>query len=133
MGERLLKDYGNVKTGFISQDGKHYKHTQGDFSDAIERVGQLRQTINEQKSRNGYHHIGSVPLPILEDWLNQHNYTMHEFAINAGGEKGKTDINGPGVKDKFLKYFLSRDFSKLHNGHVTTKTHDRGMIYTGGK
>ena len=137
--ERLLKDYGNTVTGFMTEDGKHYKTVHSDFSDVIDHVSNMREKVNEAPratNRNGYKHIGTVPLPILEKWLQDHNYSMHEFAINAGGEKGKTDIGGPGVKDKFLKFFLSRDFSKLHNQHVTTRAESNfsaGGIYLGDK
>jgi hypothetical protein len=117
--ERILKNYGNTVTGFKTEDGKHYRTTHGDYTDVIEHVRHMDQKVNEAPkatNRNGYKHIGTIPVPILEDWLIRHNYSMHEFAINAGGEKGKTNpYGGGGVKDKFLKFFLSKDFSKLHN------------------
>ena len=117
--ERILKDYGNTVTGFKSEDGKHYRTTHSDFSDVVEHVKNMNEQVNgasRATNRQGYKHIGTIPLPILEQWLFERNYTMHEFAINAGGEKGKTDpYGGGGVKDKFLKYFLSSDFNKLHN------------------
>ena len=116
--EKVLKTYENMWTGFKSEDGKHYKTTHADFSGVIKHVENMKELVNEsQVARNkGYQHIGTIPMALLEDWLVKHNYTMHEFAINAGGEKGKTDpYHGSGVKDKFLKYFLSRDFNKLHN------------------
>ena len=132
--EKLLKHYGNTWTGFKSEDGKHYKTVHSDFTDVIERKNLIADA--QARSKSGYEHVASIPLPILEAWLIEHNFTMHEFSINAGGDKNKTDITKSGVKDQFLKYFMSRDFSKLHNKHVTTKQ-DRGFsaggIYLGDK
>ena len=116
--EKFLKGYGNMWTGFKTEDGEHYKTTHADFSGIIDHVKHMNETVNESATarRKGYQHIGTIPLPLLEQWLIEHGYTMHEFAINAGGEKNKTNPHGGGgVKDKFLKYFLSRDFAKLHN------------------
>lgn len=118
MSEKLLKNYGDMWRGFKTEDGKHYKTTHADFSNVIRHVEDMNELVNESSvaRRKGYKHVGTIPMALLEDWLIKHNYTMHEFAINAGGEKGKSNpYGGTGVKDKFLKYFLSRDFNKLHN------------------
>ncbi len=134
MSEKFLKHYGNTWTGFASEDGKHYKTTHSNFQDIIDR----REKIAEAQAgkRDGLQHIASIPLPILEDWLIKHGYTMHDFSINAGGDKNHPDMTKSGVKDQFLKYFMSRDFSKFHSQHVTTKR-DRGFsaggIYLGDK
>lgn len=116
--ERLIKNHGNLWTGFKTEDNKHYKTTHADFSGIIKHVEDMDERVNENAAMKakGYQHVGTIPMALLEDWLIKHNYTMHEFAINAGGEKNKTNPHGGGgVKDKFLKYFLSRDFNKLHN------------------
>lgn len=119
MSEKLIKNYGNgTWRGFKSEDGKHYKTTHADLSDVVEHARYLNEAVNENTTmkKKGYQHVGSIPMVLLEDWLIKHNYTMHQFAINEGGEKNKTNPHGGGgVKDKFLKYFLSRDFNKLHN------------------
>lgn len=118
MSEKLIKNYGDTWTGFKSEDGKHYKTTHSDFSNVIQHVKNMDELVNESTAakRKGYQHVGTIPMALLEDWLLKHNYTMHDFAVNAGGEKGKTNPHGGGgVKDKFLKYFLSKDFAKLHN------------------
>ena len=117
MSEKLLKRYENMWTGFKTEDGKHYKTTHADFSGVIEHVKNMDELVN-QSSRakmKGYQHVGTIPMALLEDWLKKHGHTMHEFAINAGGERKSNPYGGGGVKDKFLKYFLSRDFNKLHN------------------
>jgi hypothetical protein len=118
MSEKLIKNYGDTWKGFKTEDGKHYKTTHSDFSNIIQHVKNMDEAVNESSAakRKGYQHVGTIPMALLEDWLIKHNYTMHDFAINAGGEKCKTNPHGGGgVKDKFLKYFLSRDFAKLHN------------------
>lgn len=135
--KRFLKQHDEATiSAFMAEDGRHYRATRTDMDPIIDRVKYLNEKVNEAPrsgNRNGYHYIGSVPRTFIDDWLRKHNYTWAEFAVNAGGEKGKTDVNGPGVKDQFMKYYLSRDFAKLHTGHVTSKASDTGMIYTGGK
>lgn len=118
-----------------SEDGKHYRHFSQDLRPVMDRVTYLNEKVNgatRAENRNGYHYLGSVPITVITDWLEQHNYTLNEFATNAGGDRRRTDPTGPGVKDKFLRYFMSRDFSKLHTQHVTTKRPDSGLIYLGG-
>ena len=117
--EKFLKGYGD-KTwrGFKTEDGKHYKTTHADFSNVMDHVKYMDQAVNESTvmKKKGYQHVGTIPMVLLEDWLIKHGYTMHQFAINEGGDKNKTNPHGgSGVKDQFLKYFLSRDFNKLHN------------------
>lgn len=118
MSEKFVKGYGDAWKGFKSEDGKHYRTSHADFSNIIEHNRYLNEAVNESTvmKKKGYQHIGSIPTVLLEDWLTKNGYTMHDFAINAGGDKDKSNpYGGGGVKDKFLKYFLSRDFNKLHN------------------
>lgn len=125
---------GELTKNVISEDGKHYRHFSMDMDPVMDRVKYLNEKVNEAPragNRQGYHYLGSVPLTMITDWLDKHGYTMHDFSVNAGGEKGKTNPNGSGVKDKFMKYFMSRDFAKLHTQHVSTKRSDSGLIYTG--
>ena len=64
-------------------------------------------------------------MPVLKDWLTRNNYTMNQWATNAGGRKddGTDDFyrKDKGVKSRFMRYFKGREFSKLHNDHVTTR------------
>ena len=134
--ERSLGGWGGTRKSFISEDGKHYRKYSTNMDPIMDRVAYLNEKVNGASrvtNKQGYHYMGSVPITFITDWLNKHGYTFHDFAINAGGEKGRTDPNGPGVKDKFMKYFMSRDFSKLHTHHVSSKQSDNGFIYTGGK
>lgn len=66
-------------------------------------------------------YVGSVPPSILIKWLEDHNYTMDQWARNDGGSPYDKRVDGPGVYDKFLKFFLTRDFAKLHTQHSTTR------------
>lgn len=65
---------------------------------------------------------------MLVDWLKKHGYTMHEWATNAGGDPYNYRVGGPGVKDKFATHFLSRDYSKLHNQHTTTRRESNRVV-----
>lgn len=137
--KRVIKNDGEVTKGFVSEDGAHYRTYSQDMEPIIDRVKYLNEKVNgadRSTNRAGMKYLGSIPRVMLEDWLTKHNYTMHDFAINAGGEKGKTDPNGGGVKDKFIKYFMSREFSKLHTQHTTSSVEGNmsgGGIYLGPK
>lgn len=92
----------------------------------VSRIRQLHDLATRASNPNGWMHIGSIPEVVLIDWLNKHNYTMDMFARNDGGEYNRDGdpqfhLKDSGVKSEFLRYFLSREFSKLHNQHVTTK------------
>jgi hypothetical protein len=112
----IYKDGGVVKT-FASEDGAHYRHYRQDIDPIIERVKYNRDIAtdsNKLANPNGWRHEGTVPMTMLVDWLHKHGYTIDEFA-----RADRNDKYGP--KYKFLKYFKSRDFAKLHNDHVTTR------------
>jgi len=131
---KILFNRNGLKKTFISEGGNNYRHFSQDMDPVMDRVKYLNEKVNgatRAENRSGYQYLGSVPVTMITDWLEKHNYTLNDFAINAGGQKGKTDPTGPGVKDKFMKYFLSRDFAKLHTTHATNKVSDRGIIYTG--
>ena len=131
--EKLLSKMGGTTKSFLSEDGNHYRHFRTDMDPVVEHVKYMNEKVNEAtraENKQGYHYIGSVPITMIDDWLRSHGYDWNDFATNAGGEKGKTDPQGPGVKDQFMRYFLSRDFAKLHTQHATTKK-DSGLIFTG--
>lgn len=127
--KRLTKAVGDYARGLVSQDGAHFRTQHQELGPAIKRVAEIRELQARQtRATNPYgrQFIGSIPAVILTDWLKKHGYTLHQFAVNAGGNKNsgndpqffRTD---PGVKSQFLRYFLSRDFSKLHTQHGTTR------------
>ena len=115
----------DIQQVFASEDGKHYRGYRQDLDPVIRKVEHLRQKVNEaprSENPNQWKHVGSIPMTVLVDWLMKNKFTIDQFARNDGGIKGKTyPESTSGVKDKFLKYFLSREFSKLHNSHITTK------------
>lgn len=123
---------GDYARTFSSEDGRHYRGHHQELGPAIRRVQHIRH-MHEHATRasnpNGWQHIGSIPPAVLVDWLNKHGYKIDEWARNDGGDPYKTDPHsGGGVKDKFLKYYLSRDFAKLHNRHVTTKAESSQIV-----
>jgi hypothetical protein len=114
---RPIYKKGEVSKSFASEDGRHYRHFRQDIDPIIERVQHNRDIAKNStkfSNPNGWQHKGTVPMTVLLDWLQKHGYTFDEFA-----RADRNDVYGP--KHKFLKYFTSRDFSKLHNEHVTTK------------
>jgi hypothetical protein len=129
--ERFIKGAADYGRSFVSEDGVHYRREHQNLDASIEHVRKIRDKhdyATRQSNPNGWQHIGSVPQVVLIDWLNKHGYTMDEFARNDGGTRcaagmdpvAHATLDG-GVRSEFLRYFLSRDFSKLHNQHVTTK------------
>jgi hypothetical protein len=76
----------------------------------VQKVRDMHSYATKSSNPNEWRHVGSVPIAIIVDWNRRNGYTFSQWARNEDG-----------AKDKFLKYFLSRDFSKLHNMHITTK------------
>lgn len=126
MGKRrLTKAVGDYVRGFQSEDGKHYRTESQNLDPAMRRVQHFRHMYDaatKASNPNEWRHLGSIPFTVIIDWLNANNYTIDQWARNDGGIPGKRyPESKSGVKDKFLAYFMSRDFAKLHNMHVTTK------------
>lgn len=124
---RPLQQNMDVRKTFATEDGTHYRHWKQDFDPAIRHVEHLRHKVNQAPkvgNRSGWSHVGSIPITLLQDWLTRNGYTMDQWARNEGGHpysNVNTYKHDNGVKSQFLKFFLDRDFSKLHNQHVTTK------------
>lgn len=133
--KELLRQHDDTTiSAFLSEDGRHFNATRTDMDPIMDRVAYLNEKVNgasRATNKQGYNYVGSVPRTMIDAWLKEHGYTWHDLAINAGGEKGKTTPGGPGVKDKFMGWFLHRDRSKLHTKHITSKQSDTGLIYTG--
>lgn len=125
-----LRPLGNnfgVKKSFASEDGAHYRHWKQDLAPAVKHAEFLRHKVNEAPTAgnaSGWFHAGCIPFSVLLDWLHKNNVTMEQWARNEGGN-GKATVHNfktdPGVKSRFLRYFLSRDYAKMHSMHVTTK------------
>ena len=123
--QRVTKVAGDYLRRFFSQDGRHFRRETQEIGPAIKRVEEIRH-LHDQATRasnpNEWRHKGSIPMSVLIEWLTKNGFTIDQWARNDGGIPGKRYPHSrSGVKDKFLAYFLSRDFSKLHNEHVTTK------------
>ncbi len=117
----------DIRKSFASEDGTHYRHFKQDLDPAIRHVEQMRHKMNDAPktaNKSGWQHVGSIPMTVLVDWLTKNGYTMDQWARNDGGQpysNVNTYKHDNGVKSQFLRYFLDRDFSRLHNQHVTTK------------
>ena len=117
----------DVAKMFVSEDGKHYRGHRQDIQPIMDRVEELRKGAITSKVRNPneWRHVGSIPMTVLLDWLAKNRYSYDQWARNDDK-----------ARDKFLKYFMSRDFSKLHNNHITTKRESSQIVvpnYIGSK
>jgi hypothetical protein len=127
-----VKSVGDYRRGMAIESGKNYRVQSQDLGPAIRRVQSIREG-QEQSTRasnpNEWRHKASIPVTVLVDWLKKNNFDMHQWAVNEGGIPGRSyPYSRSGVKDKFLAYFLSRDFSKLHNEHITTKRETQQFV-----
>lgn len=113
MKHRPISVHDDYAVTVSEEDGKIITGWHQDIGKTIKHVRQIRDMHSQSTKRsnpNEWRHVGSVPIAIIVDWCKRNNYTFSEWARNVDKSK-----------DKFMKYFLSRDFSKLHNLHVTTK------------
>ena len=111
---------GDISRHFISEDGKHYRRTRQNMDPVIKHVEMMREKVNEaprSTNKREWRYAGSVPMSILLDWLTKNRYTFDQWARNEDK-----------AKDKFLRYFRSREFAKLHTDHVTTKRESRQVV-----
>lgn len=138
--ERLIAAAGDYRRSFLTQDGAHYRREHQELGPAMKRVQNIRDMhdyATKSSNPNEWRHVGSIPMTVLIDWLTENRFTMDQWARNDGCVPGKTyPQSRSGVKDKFLAYFMSRDFSKLHNAHMTTKRGSSQIVvptFIGGK
>lgn len=124
----MTRAAGDYSRGFVTQDGNHYRTEHQDLDPAMRRVERIRhaqELVKKENNPMGRQYIGSVPVVLLQDWLTKHGYTLDQFARREGT-----------IRQEFMKYFLSRDFSKLHVQHSTTRvgTGNRIVVphYIGG-
>ena len=114
---------GDYVRGFKPEDGAHYRTEHQELGPAIRRS----QLIQEAELRNGTgdndrRYVGSVPMVVVTDWLNKNGFTWEEYGRNEGGIPGMLYPESKhGVADKFMAYFMTREFSKLHTQHITTR------------
>jgi len=118
---------GDYSRSFSVEDGKFYRGFHQDLGPAIKRVEMIRdaqrlRTRADNPTDRQY--IGSVPVVVLLDWLKAHGYTYDQFARREGN-----------IRDEFKRYYLSREFSKLHTQHTTTRRESSRIVvpnYIGG-
>lgn len=140
---RPTKRAGDYLRTFGSEDGKHYRGEHQDLGPAMARSKLIRES--QAQNGTGQHdrqYIGSIPMTVLIDWLNKRGLTMADWAINAGGTRCPVGVDplqhcrtDNGVKSEFLRYFLSREYSKLHTQHTTTRRESSSIVvpnYIGG-
>ena len=124
----VTRTAGDYVRSFSHESGVDYRHQSQELQPAMNRVARIRhaQELQTPKSNPmGREYIGSVPVVVLTDWLKARGYTLEQFARREGT-----------IRQDFMKYFLSRDFSKLHTQHSTTRvgTGNRIVVpnYIGG-
>ena len=141
MAERLTKRTGDIFRSFITQDGSHFRRTHQELGPAMRRAELIREAGEEANRRGinptGRTYLGSIPMAVLINWLQERGYTMHDWAVNAGGTKcppGADPVahaaTDGGVKSEFMRFFLTRDWCKLHSQHITTKR-ERSSVFMG--
>ena len=120
MKKRILSGGDGYALTFSEEDGKHYQGTHMDIApvmDHVKKVRELHSQATKQSNPNEWRHVGTVPIPIITDWCKRNGYTFSQWARNEDR-----------AKDKFLSYFMSRDFAKLHNNHVTTRRESSQIV-----
>jgi hypothetical protein len=135
--ELKTRGSGDFARSFITDGKTHVRREFQELGPAMKRTKLIQEAEAASVGKNptDRHYIGSIPMVVLTDWLRERNYNMHDWAINAGGTQcpvgadpvAHATLDG-GVKSEFLRYFLSRDFSKLHTHHVTTKRETRQFV-----
>jgi hypothetical protein len=138
--KRVTRHYGDYARTISEEGGKFYRGQHQDMG-AIEKhvtkIRHMHEHATKTSNPTGWRHVGSVSPAVLMDWLNKNGFTLQQWAVNAGGDPYNKFKGGPGIYDKFLTYYLSRDFCKLHNDHVTTKRESSQIVvptsYIGSK
>ena len=137
---RPLALSGDYRREFLTEDGLHYRKESQNIAPVMQRVKDFSEQMthaNRENNPNGRRYLGSIPKTMLIDWLTARNYTMDQFARNDGGTRcapgedplAHATLDG-GIRSEFLRFFYSRDHSKLHTQHITTKKKS-SQIFTG--
>lgn len=116
----LSADGTSSSISYSEEDGRGYVGHHIELNPHIKRVQYLRDVFGaatKASNPNGWEHVGRIPIPIVTDWCRSNGYSFDQWARNEDG-----------AKDKFMRYFLSRNFSKLHNEHVTTKRESSQIV-----
>lgn len=113
---------------YSEEDGKSFVGHHINMDPMVKGASQLRELNALAKKKAGglnLRHEARIPMPMITDWCIKHGFTFDQWASNAGGNKDDGSEGfyqrDPGVKSLFMRWFKSREFSKLHHGHVTNK------------
>jgi len=109
----LTSDGSSTSTTYSEEDGKAYigRHTNlAPHIKHVKMMRDIRDAATKASNPNGWELEARIPINIVTDWCTRNRYTFDQWARNEDR-----------AKDKFLKYFKSREFAKLHLDHVTTK------------
>lgn len=120
MKHRPLSVHSDLAVTHSEEDGVAYTGYHQDISASIKHVNKIRDMhsfATKQSNPNEWRHMGTVPIALISDWCARNHYTFSQWARNEDR-----------AKDKFLKYYASREFSKLHNMHVTTKRESSQIV-----
>jgi len=121
--KHLVKAVGDYARSFSHESGKDYRVETQDLQPAMDRVQRIRHAQEIAKPGvMGRQYIGSVPVVVLTDWLKRHKYTLDQFARREGT-----------IRQEFMRYFLSREFSKLHTQHSTSRIGTSNRIIVPGR
>ena len=118
--KRLTKATGDYLRGFVSENGNYYRTERQNLDGAIKHVQSIRDKhayATKSSNPNEWRHVGSVPIVVISDWCRRNGYTFDQFARKEGN-----------IREEFKRYFFSREFSKLHNEHVTTKRESSQIV-----
>ena len=117
---RVTGGAGDYLRSFSTEDGVHYRGFHQNLDPAIRRVELIREAqARRKKADNPFdrQYVGTIPVTVLLDWLHKHGYTYDQFARREGS-----------IRDEFKKYYFTREFSKLHTQHTTTRRESNRIV-----
>ena len=117
MSKRAVSTYGTDTVRYSGSQFEgdklvNYRGFRQDISPIIDRVSSIAEAVNSRGAheKKDWRYVGSIPMSMLVDWCAKNRYSYNDWATNRDG-----------AKDKFKKWFLTRNHAKLHTEHVTTK------------
>ena len=113
----VMQRTGDYSRALAFEGGNVYRHHHQDMAPMLEQIRELQTHQTKETNPSERTYIGSVPVVLLVDWLNKRGYTKDQYARNENG-----------IATAFKKYFLSREFSKLHTQHTTTRRESNRIV-----
>lgn len=131
MKKRAFSSHGGYAATLSEEDGQLYQGYHQDMKPIIRHVERMRDVqaaATRSSNKNGWHHMGTTTWPQIKHWCNMTGHTINQWSTNAGGknmEPGEDPVSwayrDKGVKAQFLRWFYSREHSKLHNAGVGSR------------